>query len=116
MFDLACSLVGREACEVVMCLDAPHRLDARRGADGQRVRPLTPEVIMSAERSLQRLYGPDTRTMVLPGHPVSEIRRFARNQSVDLIVMGEQAHAIEKEFGERLVDDAPCAVLSLVNC
>jgi len=107
VFDLARSLVGPDACEVVMCLDP--------GEAGPHKRPLTPEVIMAAETRLQRLYGPNTRTMVLPGHPISEIRRFARTQEVDLIVMGEQAHAIERQLGERLIDDAPCAVLSLIH-
>jgi hypothetical protein len=107
VFDLARSLVGHHACEVVMCLDP--------GEAGPRKRPLTPEVIIAAEIRLQRLYEPDTRTMVLPGHPISEIRRFARTQQIDLIVMGEQAHAIEQKFGERLIDDAPCAVLSLIH-
>jgi len=69
---------------------------------------------MTAEVRLHQLYGPDTRTMVLPGHPIREIRRFARTQDIDIVFMGVQAHAIEEEFGERLVHDAPCAVLSLV--
>ena len=51
--------------------------------------------------------------MVLPGHPVAEIRRYARTQNIDLIVMGEQALAVEKTYGERLLDDAPCTVMVL---
>jgi nucleotide-binding universal stress UspA family protein len=87
-----------------MCLDArPSGLMA----------PVTPEVIDGAERRLAKLYGPGAHTMVLPGHPVTEIRRYALNHRMDLIVYGGQGLAAEKTCGERLCDDAPCSLMIL---
>lgn len=76
--------------------------------------PLTPEVIIRAERRLSRLYGEGVDTMVLPGHPVLEVRRYARNHAVDLIVMGEQGSDLEHKYGVRMADQAPCAVMVLL--
>jgi nucleotide-binding universal stress UspA family protein len=88
--------------QVVMCLDA-----------GKNT-PLTPELISQTARNLSRLYGENVPTMVLPGNPLSEIKRYAKNNSVDLIVMGEQGLDIEQEYDQRLIDDAPCAILILI--
>ena len=96
--------------QVVMGLDLPHRFQS-----AGPVLPLTPEVIGGAERRLARLYGPGTRTMVLPGHPVTEVRRYARNHRVDVIVMGSQALQVEQSYGERLFEQAHCPVLILVK-
>jgi nucleotide-binding universal stress UspA family protein len=84
-----------------MCLDSPEK------------KPLTPEVIGQTGTELSTLYGNDIHTMVLPGHPITEIRRYARTRNIDLIVMGEQALAVEEAYGERLLDDAPCMVMVL---
>jgi len=97
-------------CQVVMGLDSPHRFRADTPAT-----PLTPEVIARAERRLARLYGPTLRTMVLPGHPVAEVRRYARNHKVDLIVMGNQALEVEQSYGERLFERAPCPIMILLK-
>ena len=88
--------------QVVMCLDA------------KKTTPLTPELISQTTRNLSSLYGEGVPTMVLPGNPLSEIKRYAKNNSVDLIVMGKQGLAIEQEYGQRLIDDAPCAILILI--
>lgn len=103
---------GGGSLQVVMGLDSPHRFNDDGGGP---VTPLTPEVIARAERRLARLYGDGARTMVLPGHPVAEVRRYARNHRVDLIVMGSQALQVEESYGERLFEQAPCPVLILVK-
>ncbi|MCP4196505.1 MAG: universal stress protein [Proteobacteria bacterium] len=101
-------------CVTVMCLDSPSRLGGV-GTDLKKPakKPLTPEVIGQAGTKLSTLYGNDIQTMVLPGHPIAEIRRYARTRNIDLIVMGEQALAVEKAYDERLLDDAPCMVMVL---
>ena len=96
-------------CHVVMSLDAPYRLNHAGG----RSIPLTPEIINAAKQKLATLYGEDVFTLVLPGHPVAEIKRYARNKHVSLIIVGEQGLAAERDYGQRLCDDAPCAVMTL---
>jgi len=95
-------------CRVVKCLDAACL------EPGGRPAPLTPEKIEQTEKRLAELYGDEVASMVLPGHPISEMRRFARNNGVDLIVMGEQSLALENQYGQRLIEDPPCAVMVLV--
>jgi hypothetical protein len=100
-------------CQVVLGLDSPYRF--RKGlSDWAAQTPLTPEIISRAERRLASLYGDDIRTMVLLGHPVTEVRRFARNHRIDLIVMGRQAMEVEQHYGEQLDDPAPCTIMILL--
>lgn len=111
---LALARHGGGKVQVVMGLDSPHRFHGQHGENGPAT-PLTPEVIGRAERRLAKLYGPGAPTMVLPGHPVAEVRRYARNHRVDLIVMGSQALQVEDRYGERLFSQAPCPVLIIVK-
>ena len=97
---------------MVMGLDSPARFGERQGRAVQG--PLTPEAINKAERQLAQLYRDQPHIMVLPGHPVAEVRRYARNHNIDLIVMGEQAASIEQRYGERLADQCHCAVMILL--
>ncbi len=101
-------------CEVVLCLDAPCRSGLSCELGVERDAPLTPEVISRAERKLARLYRDALPTLVLPGQPVAEIRRYARHKQIELIVMGEQCLKLQRQTGQWLCDDAPCAVLSIV--
>ena len=112
VFPLACKLTEPGQCQLVLCLDSLHRLGCGDKGVTQKG-PLTPEVISLAEEMLKGLYGQDANAIVLPGHPITEVRRYARNHDFDLIVMGEQALSIEREYAERLIDDTPCAVLIL---
>lgn len=114
-FALACAVADSGPCHVVMCLDSPARLEPHRPLPPGRQQPLTPEVIAAAEAMLQQLYRREAKTMVLPGDPIIEIRRYAQTHDVGIIVMGSQALAIEHEYGRRLVDDAPCPVLVFVT-
>jgi len=95
-----------------MGLDAP--VDQRFPARSEARTPLTPPVIARVGRRLADLYGPDVPTLVLPGHPVKEVRRYAQNHSVDLIVMGQQALRIEQNYGEKLAAHAPCTVMIVI--
>ena len=107
--------LGRPSpCHVVLCLDSPDRLHARRSSATRRPGPLTPELIGRATTLLRNLYGPDTEAMVLPGEPLAEIRRYVRTHKIDLVVMGEQALTLESEYDARLIDDPPCPVLVFV--
>ena len=114
VFPLACALVNTRQCQVVMGLDSPHRIDSTGEAAPKKKKPLTPEVIMTAEVRLKQLYGEECGTVVLPGHPIRELRRYAIRNRIDLIVMGQQAIDIEREYNERVVDDAPCTILCLI--
>lgn len=109
---------AEDACHVVLGLDSPHRVSgaAQPETGGEQARlPLTPEVIGRAERRLGELYGRGVKTMVLPGNPVVEVRRYARRHHVDLIIMGAPALAVERRMGEQLLDNAPCTILILVS-
>ena len=96
--------------QVVMCLET----DPGNRPDLPSRRPLTPELIAEAQARLTRLYGWHSMALVLPGHPLVEIRRYAHNKHVDLVVLGEQALALERAHRDRLCDHAPCAVMVLV--
>jgi nucleotide-binding universal stress UspA family protein len=105
-------------CHVVMSLNTPSGLpdgtpSGRHPLLG-RCTPLTPEIINRAKRKLAHLYGDDVFTLVLPGHPITEIKRYARNKKVKLIIVGEQGLAAEREYGQKLCDEAPCTVLTLL--
>ena len=91
-------------------LDSPFRTARGTGVNV----PLTPETISRANRQLQKLYGEDVEAMALPGHCISEIRRYASNHQATVIVMGEQALAVERSYGEKLHEHAPCTVMIVV--
>ena len=97
-------------CTVVLGLDSPLN---RTPAGGDARTPLTPEVISRTGSQLAGLYGADAHTIVLPGHPVKEVRRYARNNNVDLVVLGHQALRVQKNYGEKLTP--PCSMMILVH-
>jgi hypothetical protein len=103
----------RGECHVVMSLDVPSGISSGTHALSGRCNPLTPEIINRAKQKLANLYGDDVFTLVLPGHPITEIKRYARNKKVKLIIVGEQGLAAERDYGQKLCDDAPCAVMTL---
>lgn len=109
---------GSGILHVVMGLDSPHRY--RPGSAG-RPEPLTPQVIERVCTALADLYGDvggetvEVHTMVLPGHPVEEIRRYARRHQIEVVVMGEQALDAEEAFGDHLLREAPCPVVLVAH-
>jgi len=59
-----------------------------------------------------------TVTATVLGHPVMEILRYAKDQNVDLIVMGTHGrgplgHVVMGSVAERVVRKAPCPVLTV---
>jgi len=100
--------------EVVLCLDSPCRTRLAAELCVSSRRPLTPKVLSRAQDKLAELYSWESPTLVLPGNPPEEIRRYARNNAVDLLVMGEQALALEHEYKDWICGDPPCAVMILV--
>lgn len=112
---LARALVRPNPCHLVLSLDSPNRVTTRRPMPPVRGEPVTPEVIGKASSMLRYLYGSETHVMVLPGNPLTELRRYVRTHDVSLVVMGSQALAVEQEYGERLIDDPPCPVVVFVD-
>ena len=98
-------------CHVVMSLDTPHVWQH----SAERSIPLTPEIINDAKQKLAALYGDDVFTLVLPGDPITEIKRYARNKQMSLILVGEQGQAVERDYGQSLCEDAPCPVMTLLQ-
>jgi nucleotide-binding universal stress UspA family protein len=98
----------------VTCLHIPHPPQQQ----------LREEMIREAERTLQDRVAralrslPRVKTAVTVGPPFREIVRYAREQRVDLIVMGTQGlsgldHLIMGSTAERVVRTASCPVLSI---
>lgn len=118
MFGQSLARQNNAECHIVMGLDSPNQLPGTDSSLGalEKKAPLTPEVISKAERILARLYCDidHVRTMVLPGHPIQEIRRYARRHQIDLILMGNQGLSVEEKYGERLCESAPCAVIVMI--
>ena len=108
------ALQSGSRCQVIMGMDTPFRRTDGSFTSSTSQQPLTPESIAEAQRKLVALYGPDLHPVVVPGHPITEVRRYAANRQVDLIVLGEQALRVEEAYGERLADNAPCPLLILV--
>ncbi|MEX0703235.1 MAG: universal stress protein [Planctomycetales bacterium] len=82
------------------------------------------ELKASAEQSLARLPDPATANIasvvrvVRQGPPFVEIIRYAREQEIDLIVMGTHghsglAHVFLGSVAEKVVRKAPCPVLTI---
>lgn len=62
--------------------------------------------------------GVTTVTSTVLGHPVMEILRYAKEQNIDLIVMGTHGrgplgHVVMGSVAERVVRKAPCPVLTV---
>lgn len=82
------------------------------------------EVRESAERALAKLPGAEGKNLTnvvratVLGTPFLEIIRYARQHSIDLIVMGTHgrgglAHVLLGSVAERVVRKAPCPVLTV---
>ena len=98
-----------EGAQKTVRIDSQSDGKDHRGANA----PLTPEVIAQTESKLAALYGDAVNIMVLPGNPIAEIRRFARNKKMDLIIMGNSACSVEQAYREELREKASCPVMKL---
>jgi len=70
-------------------------------------------LLTEAERSALR-----ARLLTRVGHPFVEVVRYAREESIDLIVMGTHGrgavgHLLLGSVAERVVRKAPCPVLTV---
>jgi nucleotide-binding universal stress UspA family protein len=85
---------------------------------------LREELIRAAEETLQRVASrllrrlPYAKAVVVVGSPGEQITRYARDQGVDLIVMGTQGlsglnHMIMGSTAERVIRHSPCPVVSI---
>ncbi len=81
-------------------------------------------MLREAERRLQQLHQwklhdlPHAKAVVIVGRPFEQITRFARQNAVDLIVMGTHGrsgldHWILGSTAEQVVRKAHCAVMSI---
>jgi nucleotide-binding universal stress UspA family protein len=100
--------------------------------EGSYLVPLIPELVphhheirQAAEDHLRRfvaLHMPDlqdsVKQVVLSGKPFVEIIRYAREQNIDLIVLGAHGHSalasmLLGSVTEKVIRKAPCAVLTV---
>jgi nucleotide-binding universal stress UspA family protein len=95
-------------------------------AYGLNLPDLLREMQDSASKSLQDALTPEERNsagvhaVVAVGNPFVEIVRYAKNQDIDLIVLGTHgrgavAHMLLGSVAERIVRKAPCPVLTVRN-
>jgi nucleotide-binding universal stress UspA family protein len=86
--------------------------------------PLRAEATAEARRRLEEAVpecerqDPPTEFVIRHGEPVEQIVRFAEERGVDVIVMGTHgrggvAHLLLGSVAERVVREAPCAVLTV---
>ena len=103
---------------MVIGLDSPAQLPwtAISGEVSTKKGPLTSEVICGTECIPAPLYcaSEHVKTMVLLGHPLRAVRRNARRNPIDLIVVGDRGLALEEKSGERLWERAPCTVRGML--
>jgi len=79
------------------------------------------ELLEQGKRSLQsyaeKVGLSDARKQILPGAPRQEIVRFAKEQAVDLIIIGSHGrHGLDRLLGSTarsILNDAPCDVLAV---
>jgi len=79
------------------------------------------ELLEQGNRSLQsfaeKVGLSDAHKQILPGAPRHEIVRFAREQAVDLIIIGSHGrHGLDRLLGSTarsILNDAPCDVLAI---
>jgi nucleotide-binding universal stress UspA family protein len=122
-FQMACALArDYQARLIVLHVEAPP-MSTLGGFPA--VPPLPVEYDReNLEKQLHRLQPPDSAMRVehclVPGDPVMEVLRVAREESCDLIVMGTHGRTglrrlLMGSVAEQVVREAPCLVLTLKN-
>jgi len=86
--------------------------------------PVLDDMVKNAQKALDRLVaekiGPGIKTVprILIGRPYVEIARYAKNQAIELIVIGTHgrgglSHMLLGSVAEKVVRKAPCPVLTV---
>ncbi len=108
------------------CLHLLHvvRDPVSHGWPGDAAGVMDPNLIVNWRRTAEQrlrelpLDGTHTESAVCIGHPFLEIVRYARNNQIDLIVMGTHGrgpiqHMLLGSVAEKVVRKAPCPVLTV---
>ena len=118
----AADLALRLDAELVVVYVAEDRLPPMvLAASSEPAEKILERHVQTAEEGLRKLSerhlpGRDVRTVVVQGTPHEAVVEFAREESVDLIVVGTRGHglighALMGSTTERILHHAPCPVL-----
>jgi nucleotide-binding universal stress UspA family protein len=109
---------------VVHVIEEPYGQPWAVEAYGFSLAALQDEWIKEAKGRMEKILSEDERktlkavTTTVLGHPVMEIMRYAKDNGIDLVVMGTHGrgplgHVVMGSVAERLVRKAPCPVLTV---
>lgn len=109
---------------VVHVIEEPYGQPWAVEAYGFSLAALQDEWIKEAKGRMEKILTDEERaslkavTTTVLGHPVMEILRYARDNNIDLIVMGTHGrgplgHVVMGSVAERLVRKSPCPVLTV---
>jgi len=109
---------------VVHVIEEPYGQPWAVEAYGFSLAALQDEWIKEAKGRMEKILTDEERaslkavTTTVLGHPVMEIQRYAKDNNIDLIVMGTHGrgplgHVVMGSVAERLVRKSPCPVLTV---
>jgi nucleotide-binding universal stress UspA family protein len=109
---------------IVHIIEEPYGQPWAVEAYGFSLAALQDEWIKEAKSRMDKILSEDERksmtavTTTVLGHPVMEILRYAKENAVDLIVMGTHGrgplgHVVMGSVAERVVRKSPCPVLTV---
>lgn len=109
---------------VVHVIEEPYGQPWAVEAYGFSLAALQDEWIKEAKGRMEKILSDEERaslkavTTTVLGHPVMEILRYAKDNNIDLIVMGTHGrgplgHVVMGSVAERLVRKSPCPVLTV---
>lgn len=109
---------------VVHIIEEPYGQPWAVEAYGFSLAALQDEWIKEAKGRMEKILTDEERTSLkavtttVLGHPVMEIQRYAKDNNIDLIVMGTHGrgplgHVVMGSVAERLVRKSPCPVLTV---
>lgn len=109
---------------VVHVIEEPYGQPWAVEAYGFSLAALQDEWIKEAKGRMEKILSDEERaslkavTTTVLGHPVMEIQRYAKDNNIDLIVMGTHGrgplgHVVMGSVAERLVRKSPCPVLTV---
>jgi len=123
----ACALARAFGAEihVLHVVDEAYQYWMAMGPNSLPVGPSAEEILAGAQQQMQRWRterfadcGQPIRTEVQVGRPFVEIIRYAREQKIDLLVMGTHgrsglSHILLGSVTEKVVRKSPCPVLTV---